>query len=76
MGSVFNEKWNVKEQHWEEEQKREFGFGHTELQILLVVGDRKIKLRKEFRATVRDLEINQAYTLQLLSGSDDTRGTI
>lgn len=50
-----NGMWGT-EQHWEEEEeKREFGFGHTELQILQIVGAREIELSKEFGAKVRDL---------------------
>lgn len=45
------------EQHWEEE-KSECGFGHAEWQILLIFEDRNMELKKEFRANVRDLEIN------------------
>lgn len=43
------------DRHWEEE-RHEFGFGHAELQILSFE-DRKIKLRTEFEAEIRDLEI-------------------
>lgn len=56
MGSVFNEKWNVRGiTALGGGGEKGIGFGHTELQILLMVGNKKIKLRKEFGARVRGL---------------------
>lgn len=54
------------EEHWEEE-KGEFGFGPAGLQILLLFEDMYMKVKKEFGAKIRVIEIN-LYFLKSLGG--------